>query len=50
MAQKMPKPRPQKPPLNPGSIKSGLKGGSKSKLMQGKQPKGPFGPGKDYLP
>jgi len=45
------RPRTQKPPLNPGSMKSGLKGGLKSKLMTGKQPKGPLiGPGKGFLP
>jgi hypothetical protein len=50
-APKPPKPRIQKPPLNPGSMKSGMKGGSKSKLMTGKQPKGPLmGSGKAYLP
>jgi hypothetical protein len=43
--------RSAKPPLNPGSMKAGAKGGTKSKLMQPKAPpRGPYGPGKDFLP
>jgi len=37
-----------KPPLNPGSIKSGLKGGLRSK-MKAATGRGPVGPQKDYL-
>jgi len=43
------KPRSQKPPLNPGSLKAGMKGGAKSKLMTQKPPTR-MAPGKDYLP